>query len=106
MMRIEHLETTAALLASEVLAELLDAPLWFGFTFFDMGDVHHTPTQVKRLFDGLRHPRTLRFRRVALRLADDDAINHHFDGMLPPMVDTRRLLDVVRLPIDAKPHIA
>jgi len=97
VMRIERLETATALIAGIVLAVAVDLPLRLRFRFRNVGDVHDAAPEIERRFDRVGDARPL----IG---PHDDPIDDHFHVMLAAMIDSRRLLDVVRCAVDAQPH--
>ena len=96
--RRESLEAAAALVAGIVLAVNLGAPLGFGHVVFGIGDVHHALAERQRRFDGLGDA-------AAGFGLNAHAIDDDFDQVLAAAIDLRRLVDRVRLAVDAHPDV-
>src|SRR5436309_2057470 len=93
-MRVQRLETTAAAVASIMLAEALDLPLRLGAVVIDMGHVQHTAAQIECRFDAVGNA-------TPLAGTHNHAIHDDLDLMLAAVVDGRRLFYVVRPAVHA-----
>ncbi len=99
MMRRKRLEAPTATVAGKVLAMGIDRPLRLGSIGARVGHAEHAPAQRQGVLDAVGDARP----GVA---ANDHAIDHHLDRVMPPAVDRRRLVDRVGLAVDPQPHVA
>src|SRR5262245_44952784 len=94
MVRIERLEAAATLIAGIMLAVAIHLPVRLIALVIDMGDVHDALAQLECRLNRVRQPATL-------RRPDNQAIDNDFNEVLAAMIDVGRLVDAVRLAIDA-----
>ena len=95
IVRRQQLEASPALLAGEVLAVDFDRPVGFRHVVARLGHVQHAAP----LGQGVLHAAGDTAAAVG---PDGHAVDDHFDAMLPPPVDLRRLVERVGLAVD--PH--
>src|SRR5207245_2347643 len=84
----QRLETTAATVAGEMLAEALHFPLGLRPVVVHASDVQHTAAEVQTGLDGIRHA-------APLIRAHDQTVDNDFDLVLAAVVDRRRFFDRV-----------
>src|SRR2546428_12321248 len=93
-MRVQRLETTAAAVASIMLAEALDLPLRLGAVVIDMGHVQHTAAQIECRFDAVGNA-------TPLAGTHNHAIHDDLDLMLAAVGGGRRVFYVLRTALPA-----